>query len=172
MASSIVISTDLSVRFLCGLRGYHVYREEWTPTLNELLCTIHERNNIFDHYAIAARKRLPGRLVESTVGHLPKEISRVTRFIILYGAIVVVKVKDTQHRRSPLIQGGLEIPIEVIVKMEYSLKNKDAMAKYDSIISHSYKEPVDGNFEDISDVIQIANDSESSESDGEEPEDI
>ena len=48
------------------------------------------------------------------------------------------------------------------------------MAKYDSIISHSYKEPVDGNFEDISDVIlgQIANDSESSDSDGEEPEDI
>ena len=72
----------------------------------------------------------------------------------------MVKVKDTQHHRSPLIQGGLEIPIEVIVKMEYSLQNKDAMVKYDSIISHSYKEPVDGNFEDISDVIlgQIAND--------------
>lgn len=51
--------------------------------LNEILSTIHEINNIYDRYAIAAIRRLPGQMVESVVGHLPKEISRITRFIIL-----------------------------------------------------------------------------------------
>jgi len=77
--------------------------------LHEILSTIHERSNPYDCYAIAARKSLPGTLaVESTVGHLPKEISRLTSFIMLHGAIVVVKILNTHHRRSPLVQGGLE----------------------------------------------------------------
>lgn len=93
-----------------------------------ILPTIHESSNPYDRYAIAARKSLPGSLLfESTVGHLPREISRFTRYVILYGAIVVVKILNTHHRRSPLVQGGLEIPIQVIVKTEYSQWNKDAL---------------------------------------------
>jgi hypothetical protein len=65
--------------------------------------------------------------MESTVGHLPKEISRITRYIMLYGALVSVKVVDIHRRRSPLVQGGLEIPVEVTVTMTYSEKNKAAM---------------------------------------------
>ena len=38
----------------------------------------------------------------------------------LHCAIVVVKIFNTYHHRSPLVQGGLELPIQVIVKMEYS----------------------------------------------------
>ena len=102
-------TVNCSLMFLSGLRGYHEYRAVWTPQLNEVLPTIHERTNPHDCYAIAARKRLTGCIGESTVGHLPKEISRVTRFIMLYGAVVTVKVLDTHHRRSPLVQGGLEM---------------------------------------------------------------
>ena len=76
--------------FLCGLRGYHVYMKDWTPTLNDVLSTIHESGNIHDCYAIAARKCLSGSVVDSTVGHLPKEISRVTRFIMLYGVLLLL----------------------------------------------------------------------------------
>ena len=108
-------TVDCSLMFLSGLRGYHEYRPVWTPQLNEVLPTIHERTNPHDHYAIAARKRLTGCIGESTVGHLPKEISRVTRFIMLYGGVVTVKILDTHHRRLPLVQGGLEIPIQVIL---------------------------------------------------------
>ena len=97
-------TVDCSLMFLSGLRGYHEYRAVWTPQLNEVLPTIHERTNPHDRYAIAARKRLTGCIGESTVGHLPKEISQVTRFIMLYGAVVTVKVLDTHHR-SPLVQG-------------------------------------------------------------------
>ena len=114
------------------------------------MATIHESDNVHDRYAIAARKRLPGSmLVESTVGHLPKEISRATRFIMFYGAIVTVKVIDVHHHRSPLVQGGLEIPIQVTAKMTYSAENKDAMVTYEELIHKLYKEPVDGIFEDV-----------------------
>lgn len=81
---------------------------------------LHESDNVYDRFAITARKRLPGSpLIESTVGHLPKEISRITRYIMLYGAILSVKVMDP-HRRSPLVEGGLEIPVQVNVVMEFS----------------------------------------------------
>ena len=147
-------STGLSLSFPCGLRGYHEYRAIWTPVLHEILPAIHERSNPHDRYAIAARKSLPGTtVVESTVGHLPREISRLTRFIMQHGAIVVVKVIDTHHRRSPLVQGGLEIPIELIVKMEYSPQNKVALCKYESLVEQYYKEPVDGKFEDVTDTV-------------------
>ena len=68
------------------------------------------RNNIYDRYAIAANKRLRGSLADSIIGHLPREISRATRFFLLRGGMVHLKVTDENYRRSPLIQGGLEIP--------------------------------------------------------------
>ena len=49
------------------------------------LSSTHERNNIYDRYFIAATKHLPGRLGNITVGHLAREISRVTRFLLLRG---------------------------------------------------------------------------------------
>ena len=68
----------------------------------------------------------------------------------IYGALVTLKVVDTHHRRSPLIQGGLEIPVLVIVQMECTTKNN---ARYNDLVQKSYQEPVDGKFEDITDTI-------------------
>ena len=67
----------------------------------------------------------------------------------MHGAVVTVKVIDIHHCRSPIVQGGLEIPIQVTVKMEYSEKNKDALTKYESLVARYYKESVDGKYEDI-----------------------
>lgn len=147
-------TASLTVSFPCGLRGFHVYKDIWNPVLGEELCTIHESDNVYDRFAIAARKRLPGSpLIESTVGHLPKEISRITRYIMLYGAIVSVKVMDPHHRRSPLVQGGLEIPVQVNVVMEFSAQNEKALSRYEELVRQSYKEPVDGKFDDITDSV-------------------
>ena len=123
-----------------------MYHTLWNSRHHEVLPTVHERNNPYDHYAVAAG---PGRISESTVGHLPIEISRITRYIILYGAMVTVEILDTHCRRSPLVQGGLELPVKVVVKMDYSLKNRQAIAKYESLVNQLYKEPVGGVFEDV-----------------------
>ena len=63
----------------------------------------------------------------------------------MYGPVVTVKVLDTHHCRSPLVQGSLEIPIQVIVKMERNSQNKDTLSRYEALVNQYYKEPVDGN---------------------------
>ena len=40
-----------------------------------------------------------------------------------------VEVVDVNHRRSPLIQGGLEIPVEITVSMAFSKANKLAIQR-------------------------------------------
>ena len=120
------MSDSLKIRFvfLCGSRGYHEYRTIWTPTLHEVLGAKQEPGNAYDRFAITCTKRLPSRLTESVVGHLPKEVSRYTYYIILHGAKVTATVMDTHHRRSPLVQGGLEIPIQITVEMDLTEKNR------------------------------------------------
>ena len=49
-----------------------------------------------------------------------------------------VKVSDTKYRRSPLIQGGLEIPVEVEVQMENSSENQQALSKYQTLVAENY----------------------------------
>lgn len=149
MASSLV----LNFAFPCGLRGFHVYKDVWNPKLNEKLEVIHEQNNVHDRYAIAASKKHPSRLTPLTVGHLPREISRFTRYLIMHGAVVKVKVTDTKYRRSPLIQGGLEIPIEVQIQLKNSTYNQQALSKYKDLIEANYQEPVDGKYKDATEDI-------------------
>ena len=119
--------------FWCGLRGFHVYNEIWKPIVGELLRCSHERNNIYDRYAIAANKRLRGYLADSIIGHLPREISRATRFFLLRGGMVHLKVTDENYRRSPLMQGGLEIPVEVICEMDDTPRNRAIMERYKTL---------------------------------------
>ena len=59
-----------------------------------------------------------------------------------------MKVLDVNHRRSPLIQGGLEIPVKVSVVMEHNEENKLALGIYESLVKEHYKEPIDGEFDD------------------------
>ena len=55
---------------------------------------------------------------------------------------------DVHHRRSLLVQGGLEIPCQVIVVMEMTDKNSLAIAEYKCLVSEQYQEPVNGKFPD------------------------
>ena len=70
-------------------------------------------------------------------------------FVINHGAAVSVKVVDINYRRLPLVQGGLEIPIEVCVVMPLSDVNKSAHDTYRTLINENYEEPVNGNFSDV-----------------------
>lgn len=86
-----------------SVRGFHVFRDVWTPFEGEILDTTREHNNPYDKYAVAVKK---GQI---TVGHVPREISKTVAFFIKHGGIVVCKVMSSQHRHSE-IAGGLEIP--------------------------------------------------------------
>ena len=52
------------------------------------------------------------------VGHLPCELSCITKFIIDCSATVSVMLTRTHYGRSPLVKGELEIPCKVSVAAE------------------------------------------------------
>ena len=110
-------------------------RETRLTRPNRRACSQANRRGAFEmfsrrkRYAIAANKRLRGRLADSIIGHLPREISRATRFFLLRGGMVHLKVTHENYRRSPLIQGGLEIPVEVICEMDDTPRNRAVMER-------------------------------------------
>ena len=75
------------------------------------------------------------------VGHLPREIPRVTKFLLDRGAVVQATLSTTHYRRSPLVQGGLEIACKVSVKMPATIKNHLLMGRYFELVRSLYTEP-------------------------------
>ena len=57
------------------------------------------------------------------------------------------KVTNAHHRRSLLVQGGLEIPVLVTVTMELGNNNVRVMKKYEHLVNEHYKEPVNRKFD-------------------------
>ena len=123
-------------KFSAAVRGYHFFKRVWTPKESERLNCQFEENNPFDQFAI---KTVTGSGL--TVGHLPKEISRVTKYLIDRGANVTVQLTSTHYRRSPLVQGGLEIRCEVTVRMPATVKNHLLIEKYVELVKELYTDP-------------------------------
>ena len=64
------------------------------------------------------------------LGHQPQELARNVGYIMFHGARASAKVKATQYRRSPQVQGGLEIPIKVTIEMDQIKANKLAIKNW------------------------------------------
>lgn len=124
--------------FNSAVRGYHYFKKYWEPIENEELDCAHEADNPYDYFAIKICSRGSN---SRTVGHLPMEISRPTKFLLLRGAKIVARLTSTSYRRSPLMQGGLEIPCSVTVFMSLTLKNKEIIKLYKDMIDAHYTEP-------------------------------
>ena len=63
---------DLAVaEFNSFIRGYHVYRQIWDPTVGELLILERESNNVIDLSTVAVKKE------HEIVGHVPYDIAPV-----------------------------------------------------------------------------------------------
>ena len=77
------------------------------------------------------------------VGHLPMEISRITKFIMDRGANCTLKIRGSHYRRSPLVQGALEVPCEATLTMIGSVVNHLLLIRYESLLKELYIEPKD-----------------------------
>ena len=78
-----------------------------------------------------------------------------------------MEVIDPKHRRFPLVQGGLEISVKVIIEVEHNTRGREILARYQTHIRDNYKEPTDGKFDDCtSEILKnfAAEDSSDSES--------
>ena len=73
-----------------------------------------------------------------SIGDIPLELSQITKFIIQRGAIVTVKVTGKHYCRSPLAQGGLEVPCENSVKISGSIVNYTLLQRYETLLRELY----------------------------------
>ena len=64
-------------QFSAAVRGFHYYRKSWLSEAKQTLNCFHEEGNTFDRFAIKVCKK-----DNEIVGHLPMEISRVTKFLL------------------------------------------------------------------------------------------
>ena len=112
-----IVRVSYTFKFTTGLRAYHVYRntENWKPFLEQKITFKREKKNAHDRFAVVGMAMLPGKLAPVIVGHIPRELSRYVWFAILTGAEFNGKVKNTEPKLSPLVQGLLEIAVEVSV---------------------------------------------------------
>ena len=81
------------------------------------------------------------------------------------------QVIDAHYRRSPLVQGGLEIPLRVTVDMDIEESNSRALKKYEELVSEHCKEQINGMFDNVTALVLEAlhsdDDSDTEESGGE-----
>ena len=95
-----------------AIRGFHVYQSIWVPVLNEQLGTYQEHGNTEDLFAVAVCKEDTAGSGGLKVGHVPREIARLCWYFLEHDGEIVCTVTGTR-RRSPLVQGGLEIPCKL-----------------------------------------------------------
>ena len=132
------MNANKSVQFSAAVHGFHVFRKTWDPVTNEMLKCAHESGNANDPFSIKTCQIENG---SKTVGHLPKEISRATKFLLDRGATISLKLSSDHYRRSPLFQGGLEIPYIVTVIMAGPVRNHMVLDRYKEIVNRLYCEP-------------------------------
>ena len=105
----------------------------------EMLQCDHGSDNDYDLFAI--KTCWDAEFHAQIVGHLPLEISRFTKVLLDRGAIISATLSSTHYRRSPLVQGSLEIPCAVNAKLIGTKKNKEILAKYLEMAQTHYTEP-------------------------------
>ena len=104
----------------------------------KLACS-HEENNPHDPLGIKTCQLDCSKIVT----HLPMELSRITKFILDIGGKIEVKLRETLYRRSLLVQGGLEIPCDLVIRVLNTMKSADLLKKYLKLFENCYEEPQD-----------------------------
>ena len=126
-------NTNKILVFSAAMRGFHVYWDVWKPLENE------EREclNLSDMFPIKTCRLEGGQIV----GHLPIEISRPTKFLLDRGAKVTAQLTGKHYKRSPLFEGGLEIPCLVTVIIPGSIKGHILIQRYQRMVEELYCAP-------------------------------
>ena len=123
-------------QFSAAVQDFHYYRK----SLNEqTLNCFHEKGNIFDRFTIKVCEK--DKKKHEIVGNLMKEISQVTIFFLDRGANLSAKLTSTHYRRSPLVQGVIEVSCVVIVSRPDNVINQLLMERCKQLVETLYTEP-------------------------------
>ena len=92
------------------VRGHHVYKAAWSPYIGEELPVQREVNNIHDDFAVAVLKN------GNTVGHVPREISRVCWYFLHKSGSEMTCIVNGHRRRSEVDRKGFVVPCVYIFR--------------------------------------------------------
>ena len=132
------VNNRKNLELSAGVRGLHYYQKISSPKEGKIFNCFYERDNAFDVFAIKTEPKNA-----STVGHLPRKVSRITKFIFDRGGKVTATLTSTSVCRSPLVQGGLKIACEVTVKIPATIKNHMILDRFKEFVNEYYMEPTD-----------------------------
>ena len=90
------------------IRGHHVYKQIWQPSIGEELETVAEESNPNDSFAVAVTKE------SRVVGHLPRTYSRAFWHFINRGGTIKARITRAREFTRDLPQGGLDVPCLLI----------------------------------------------------------
>ena len=113
------------------IRGYHVYKEIWEPTIGEELCCEREVGNPKDPLAVAVIKPIAGE--NTIVGHVPRNISSLCSLFIRRSGAIKCFVEGSRRYSADLPQGGMEIPCKLV----FSTKSAVDSEKLKKLVSAS-----------------------------------
>ena len=151
------MSDYLKIQFiiLCGLRGYHELHSIWIPTLHKVLKAKQESGRRYDCFGITCNKTLSSMSHWVCCRESPKR--SVKTYSVLTTLFYFARNSQqwlwtlTMEGRLAVVQGGLEMSIQVTVEMDLSEKNWQCLDKYETLVGEKCKEPVDDKFEDATD---------------------
>ena len=86
------------------IRGHHVFKDVWTPTVGEQLSCQRETGNNKDRYAVAVLRD------HTIVGHVPRKISAACALFLNRNGSIHCVVTGERCYSCDLPQGGLEVP--------------------------------------------------------------
>ena len=85
--------TPYCFKFQIYITGHHIYKDKWTPILDEKLATNKEKNNPHDRFAVAVVRDV------QIVGHEPKYISKLYASVLLSGGEINCAVTGKRESR-------------------------------------------------------------------------
>ena len=141
MARTQAIEKFYEVKFNAPIRGYHIYKETWTPRKNQLLHCFKDNREValqHDEYSIGIYDDL------NLVGHAPKEISKLLHQFLDADRKnkVVVNVSGKKRKELGLVIPGIYRVISGDKKhaqiMKDNLMNIDCVGIVDDCINHAF----------------------------------
>ena len=90
------------IEFKTAIRGHHVYKQTWTPSLGEILqCKKDNRQEALDHdeHAVGVHKFESDDAETMLVGHVPIELSMLLSRFLKALEKIAVEVKVCGKRR-------------------------------------------------------------------------
>ena len=98
-----------------AVRGFHVYKNVWEPTIGEVLSCEKDNGNSHDMFAVAIKNS------SEVVGHVPRFWSSICSIFTRRGGEIVCRITGSRRYSADLPQGGMEIPYILIFK-SHSIK--------------------------------------------------